>query len=531
MLAVVTALAVLGAPAAASAAFGPLSSFGSFGSGAGQLNGVSDVAVADDGRLYVGSFSNRRVDVFSPSGEFEFAFGKDIEPGSGDDGDRCDAVTGCEFGDGSGAAGALGGSEGLAFSPLNGNLYVADIANSRVDVLSPAGEFLFAFGKGVNAEDGSDVCTVQSGCLEGEVTEEAGSIGEPQGLGIDEDGTVYVADRINHRILAFDADGTFEFAFGGGVGGGDIDICTTVCEAGSEGGGAGEIVRPFDVKPGPGETLVVSNRGNNRIDVFSSAGVFQYAFGKGVNPNGGDVCTLECVAGGAGDGAGSVTPFALEVGGDGTVYVTDVRNDRLSQFSFAGSFQRSFGAGVVDGANVFQVCAPGGPCRKGVVGSTVAGAVSRSLGLGVSSEGVIYVPSQPAAQPGKAPFARVESFGELPVEPPVVNPPSPPRQPSPSNQFAFGALKLNARNGTAVLSVRVPGPGTVSLTGKGLRRTTAKLGEPGTVKLAVRLLGQAKRKLLATGRAKVKATVSYTPTGGSKASKSKSLTLKRVLRR
>lgn len=518
----------LGAPAAASAAFGPVSSFGSFGSGAGQLDGVSDIAVADDGRLYVGSFSNRRVDVFSPAGEFEFAFGKDIEQGPGDDGDRCDVVTGCEFGDGSGAAGALGGPEGLAFSPLNGNLYVADINNSRVDVLTPAGQFLFAFGKGVNPQDGSDVCTAQSSCLEGEITPEAGSIGEPQGLGIDESGTVYVADRINHRILAFDADGSFEFAFGGGVGGPGVDVCTTVCEAGSAGGGAGEIVRPFDVKPGPGGTLVVSNRGNKRIDVFSSAGVFQYAFGKGVNPNGGDVCTADCTVGDAGGGAGAVTPFALEVGADGTVSVTDLVNERVSQFSFAGSFQRSFGAGVVDGAEVFQVCGPAGPCQKGVVGSTVTGAVSRSLGLGVAADGVIFVSTQPAG----ARFARVGSFGEIPfVAPPVAVPPVSAPLPRPSNQFDFGALKLNARNGTAVLSVKIPGPGTVSLAGKGLKPATAKASKGGAVKLAVKLLGQAKRKLLATGKAKVKATVSYTPTGGPKASKSKSITLKRVLRR
>ena len=39
---------------------------------------------------------------------------------------------------------------------------------------------------------------------------------------------------------------------------------------------------------------------------------------------------------------------------------------------------------------------------------------------------------------------------------------------APSNSFSFGKLKRNKRRGTATLTVEVPGPGTLALSGKGL---------------------------------------------------------------
>lgn len=44
-------------------AFGPSSSFGSIGEGAGQMHGASGAAITDDGTFYIADAYNDRIDV------------------------------------------------------------------------------------------------------------------------------------------------------------------------------------------------------------------------------------------------------------------------------------------------------------------------------------------------------------------------------------------------------------------------------------------------------------------------------------
>ena len=86
---------------------------------------------------------------------------------------------------------------------------------------------------------------------------------------------------------------------------------------------------------------------------------------------------------------------------------------------------------------------------------------------------------------------------------------------TPSNAFKFGRLKRNKARGTAILSVTVPGPGTIALAGKGIVAKPAKpIAAAGVVKLQIKAKGRARRKLNRIGKAKVTAMVTYTPTGG-----------------
>jgi hypothetical protein len=97
--------------------------------------------------------------------------------------------------------------------------------------------------------------------------------------------------------------------------------------------------------------------------------------------------------------------------------------------------------------------------------------------------------------------------------------------------FKLGKVKLNAKKGTAKLSVEVPGAGTVTLSGKKVAKQKGKRSatSPGTVKLAVKAKGKAKKTLNKKGKAKVKASVQFTPPGGSGGSQTKTLTLKKKL--
>jgi Tol biopolymer transport system component len=95
------------------------------------------------------------------------------------------------------------------------------------------------------------------------------------------------------------------------------------------------------------------------------------------------------------------------------------------------------------------------------------------------------------------------------------------------NDFTFGKVKKNARKGTAKLTVNVPGAGDVDLAkSKKVKGAEKRATSEGSVKLAVKPKGKAKEKLADTGKAKVKAEVTYTPDGGDPSTKSKRVKLK-----
>jgi hypothetical protein len=96
---------------------------------------------------------------------------------------------------------------------------------------------------------------------------------------------------------------------------------------------------------------------------------------------------------------------------------------------------------------------------------------------------------------------------------------------SPPNTFTLLAKPPNKKKGTAVLIVSVPGPGQLALTGGGIKTQSKSASVAGDVKLTVRPNGRKKRKLNKTGKVKVKATVTYTPTGGEPSSKARLIKL------
>ncbi len=77
----------------------------------------------------------------------------------------------------------------VALSPLTGDLFISDgYGNSRVHKYDPKGRHLFSWG-----EPGTD-----PGCFN-----------LPHNIATDAEGLVYVADRENHRVQVFDAEGRY----------------------------------------------------------------------------------------------------------------------------------------------------------------------------------------------------------------------------------------------------------------------------------------------------------------------------------
>lgn len=233
-------------------------------SSAGALDDPEDAAVASNGRVYVSERGNNRVSVFSAtSGDFLFAFGKDVKPGGGN---ICDAGTGCEAaGTGETDSGAFSMPVGLAVDSVR--VYVAETENNRVSVFDLDGVFAFAFGKGVNAEPGAldpDICTAQ--CQQGESSIAPGSIGAPEDVAIGPEGNIFVVDGGDNRISVFSAKGEFITMFG---------------EAGPE-----ALVGPSAIASDEAGSLWVADTFGDRVKRFSPAGAFLSSFPAAIRPMG-----------------------------------------------------------------------------------------------------------------------------------------------------------------------------------------------------------------------------------------------------
>jgi hypothetical protein len=125
-----------------------------------------------------------------------------------------------------------------------------------------------------------------------------------------------------------------------------------------------------------------------------------------------------------------------------------------------------------------------------------------------------------------------------PVEPAVTSPQpqvTPVIPVKPSNHIDFGQVRKLKHRGIALLSVTVPGPGSLGLSGadlvvpKGFTAAGTKaLTGAGKVRLLIKVKGKSKRTLQRTGRLKVNVSVTFTPTGGDPSTLQRSLTLVRV---
>ena len=195
--------------------------------------------------------------------------------------------------EGSGA-GQTSNPQGIAVDASNGDLYVADKGNNRVDVFESSGAFLFAFGWKVNAttpEEKLQTCTVLTGCQQGSPGGGAGQLNSPAAIAVDSAShDFYVVERSNERVQKFDFEGHFVLMVGGEV---DktthANLCTAAshdgCGVGIAGGGEGQFLdSPVSVAVGSSGVLYVadskklgiaeSDGFNTRIQKFEPSGAY-----------------------------------------------------------------------------------------------------------------------------------------------------------------------------------------------------------------------------------------------------------------
>jgi uncharacterized protein (TIGR03663 family) len=282
------------------------SSWGSYGSAAGQLNYPKDLAVDGQGNVYVADSYNHRVQVFNAQGQFLREWGaQGTGPGQfqepwgiavDDQGSVYVADTWNHriqkfdlqgqfvrqwgfFGDTSGALDdplMMYGPRDVAIG-VDGNILVSDTGNKRILSFTSEGEFVRQWGGG--------------GSLDGQLR-------EPVGLAVDDGGHIYVADTWNRRVQMFDPQGV---------------LVRQWPVLGWEGEGVSN--KPYLAVDGQGNVYATAPD-YNRVVKFDPSGAVVALWGQ----YGSDLASLNM-------------PSGIEVDADGSVLVLDSSNHRVMRFS------------------------------------------------------------------------------------------------------------------------------------------------------------------------------------------------------
>ena len=202
-----------------------------------------------------------------------------------------------------------------------GNLYIADLENSRIRKVDAAGVITTVAGDGRCCYSGDGGAAV------------AARLSSPRGVAVDGAGNLYIADTRNNRIRKVDAAG----------------VITTVAGTGTEGFGgdggpavAAQLNRPTGVASDGLGNLYIADWGNHRIRKVDAAGVITTVAGTGPTGEG---------EGGFGGDGGAATaaqlnrPFGVAVDGAGNLYIADNRNHRIRKVDAAGVITTVAGTG------------------------------------------------------------------------------------------------------------------------------------------------------------------------------------------
>jgi tripartite motif-containing protein 71 len=268
--------------------------FGTSGTGNGQFNDPSGVAVDGHGDVWTTDFTNDRFEEFSSKGGFIASYGKE-----------------------GGGNGQFYGPAGIAINKSTGNVYIADDWGAHMEEFSSAGTFIREFGSS------------------GE-----GKLNGPIGVAIDLSGDVWVTDSGNNRIVEFSSTGTYIAAYGKegkgeaqfkdpaaiAVSGEDVYVADSanhrieeltvkgayVRAFGVEGNGSSEFWTPEGIAVDAAGNLYVSDHNAGHIEEFSPSGVFKATFSS------------------PGSGEGQLThPGGDAIDSAGDLYIVDSGDNRV----------------------------------------------------------------------------------------------------------------------------------------------------------------------------------------------------------
>ncbi len=180
----------------------------------------------------------------------------------------------------------------IAFEPGTGNLYAGDVFNNRINVFDSEGNYLKSIAEGQFG-----------GLIEGRL------FFGPSSIAFDKDGTGYVGDFSNDRILKFNQVG---------------EIVGSIGSSGTE---PGQFQGPAGLAISPNSgNFVVTDQFNNRVQILDPEGNSLKVFGE------------------AGSGPGPLLqPVDVEVDEKDNIFVMDLLNSRVQVFDKDGNFLTEYG--------------------------------------------------------------------------------------------------------------------------------------------------------------------------------------------
>ncbi|GAA0366997.1 NHL repeat-containing protein [Streptomyces blastmyceticus] len=259
---------------------------------------------------------------------------------------------------GNGAAGFISDGGPGALTKLNnpigvavdkdGNLYIADRSNHRVRKVAPNGIITTIAGNG------------QAGYVSDGGPATATPLNSPDGVAVDKDGNVYIADRANHRVRKVTRSGIITTIAGNG-------------QAGyvSDGGPATAtpLSSPYGLTVDRSGNLYISDHGNHRVRRVTPNGIITTVAGNG---QGGYVSD-----GGPATATKLYYPQGLAVDAEGNLYIADSCNHRVRKVTPSGIITTVAGNGIAG------YVSDGGPA--------VATRIHYPWGLAVDETGSLYV--------------------------------------------------------------------------------------------------------------------------------------------
>ncbi|MBO9541634.1 hypothetical protein J7643_13685 [bacterium] len=245
--------------------------------------------------------------------------------------------------------GALGGSPGatgsangqfnqvedIAFD-RQGNMYVCDRLNHRVQVFDTGFNFLRGMGNGGIWTSGPAPTPVAGNGN--------GYFDSPTGLAFDAQGNLYVTDHNNQRVQKFDAGGGFLMGWGSS----QTWNSSQAAPAPTSGSNAAALfTAPHKPLIDRDNNVWISDLGNHRVVKYSPNGVFLLGIGQGTT------WTSAPAAPAAASGSANAwfwSPWATGFDRQGNLHVEDLYNSRIQVFSPGGAYLSSWGSvGGADG--------------------------------------------------------------------------------------------------------------------------------------------------------------------------------------
>ncbi len=347
------------------------------------------VAVDSSGNLYIADYTNQRIRKVSVGGTITTVAGNGAGGFSGDNGPATSASLHSPYGVG---------------VDSSGNLYIADLNNSRIRKVSAGGTITTVAGNGFSGSSGDN----------GPAT--SASLYNPFGVALDNGGNLYIADQSNNRIRKVSAGGTITtvagngtFAFSGDGGpaiSASLNVPTAVAVDSSgnlymadqhnqrirkvSAGGtittvAGNSTAGFSGDSGPaisaslngptavavdsGGNLYFADTSNNRIRKVSAGGTISTVAGNGTCTFAGD--------GGPATSASLCIPYGVAVDSSGNLYIADRSNQRIRMVSAGGTITTVAGNGTAG--------------FSGDNGPATSASLYNPYGVAVDSSGNLYI--------------------------------------------------------------------------------------------------------------------------------------------